>query len=85
MIRELLAERGPIGRTLDFGSGDGWFASELRAAGQVGELTAIDVKRRPISIVEPMIYDGGRLPFDDRAFDLIYSVDVLHHCPEPEA
>jgi len=23
------------------------------------------------------------LPFADRAFDLGYSIDVLHHCPEP--
>jgi SAM-dependent methyltransferase len=26
-------------------------------------------------------YDGGRLPFDDDAFDLAFTICVLHHVP----
>ena len=85
MLLELLRERAPVGRTLDFGSGDGWFAKQLGESGLIGELVPVDVKARPNSFVEPQLYDGKRLPFADRSFDLVYSVDVLHHCPDPEA
>ncbi len=85
ILQQLLAERSPIGTTLDFGSGDGWFASHLLQKKCIGPLTAIDVKRRDHVFLEPQLYDGSRLPFTDRAFDLCYSVDVLHHCPDPAA
>ncbi|MCE9534439.1 MAG: class I SAM-dependent methyltransferase, partial [Planctomycetes bacterium] len=85
MLLDLLRERAPVGRTLDFGSGDGWFATQLKASGLIGELVAVDVQPRPNSFIQPISYDGKRLPFDDRSFDLVYSVDVLHHCPDPAA
>jgi SAM-dependent methyltransferase len=85
MLLDLLRERGPVDATLDFGSGDGWFAQQMRQSGLVGEVTPVDVKRRENSLVEPLIYDGRRLPFPDSSFDLVYSVDVLHHCPDPAA
>jgi SAM-dependent methyltransferase len=30
-------------------------------------------------------YDGARLPFADRSFDLVYAIDVLHHAASPRA
>ena len=83
MLLELLRDRTPIGTALDFGSGDGWFATQLQQSGLIGALTPVDVKRREKTLVEPRLYDGCRLPFPDRSFDLVYSVDVLHHCPDP--
>jgi SAM-dependent methyltransferase len=85
LLLDLLRERAPVGRALDFGSGDGWFAQELRASGLVREVIPVDVKRREQVVTEPLLYDGRALPFPDRSFDLVYSVDVLHHCPDPEA
>jgi len=69
---------------LDFGSGDGWFASRLLAENLTLELVALDIKRRESVYLEPCIYvPGGDLPFEDGSFDLAYSVDVLHHCDDP--
>lgn len=71
-------------RTLDFGCGDGWFARQVLNAGLAEDLVPLDVKRRDKVFVEPQIYPAGAaLPFPDRHFDMVYSVDVLHHCPHP--
>lgn len=68
---------------LDFGAGDGFFCQQLLAAGAAREITPIDVVERRHSFVKPRLYDGGALPFADRSFDLVYAVDVVHHCPDP--
>lgn len=70
---------------LDFGCGDGWFASQVGRLLPGAKLTAIDVKRRKGVMVEPIIYAPGEsLPFADASFDLVYAIDVLHHCDSPE-
>lgn len=77
---------GPLGildSALDFGSGDGFFSSQWKSNSLARQVAAVDVVRRKSSIVVPSLYDGVRLPFDDRSFDLSYAVDVLHHCPDP--
>lgn len=82
-LSQLLVGREVYERALDFGSGDGWFARELRSAGAAREIVGIDVCRRTLEFLEPLIYDGTRLPFADQSFDLVYAIDVLHHCPDP--
>ena len=83
LLHELAAKHGPFQNVLDFGSGDGWFASQFNNSGLVSQLVPLDVKRRATVLIEPQIYGGDLLPFGDRQFDLVYSVDVLHHCPDP--
>lgn len=69
---------------LDFGCGDGWFASQISSSFPDAKLTAIDVKRRPSVLVDPVIYSPGEsLPFPDKNFDFVYAIDVLHHCAPP--
>lgn len=79
----MLRSMGPVRRALDFGSGDGWMAARLLERGLVDEIVGVDVHRRSKTELEPTLYDGSTLPFDDRSFDLVYSVDVFHHMPDP--
>jgi len=86
IINELtsaLTPLGPIGATLDFGSGDGFFADQLPRQVSLGSVTPVDVVERTHSLVKPIIYAGDRLPFTDGQFELAYAIDVLHHCPDP--
>jgi SAM-dependent methyltransferase len=83
IFSEALAPLRPVSRALDFGSGDGWFAQQLEETGLVRAVTPIEVQERPNALRQPQIYDGVRLPFANQSFDLVYSVDVLHHCREP--
>ena len=82
-LDQVLSTIGPLRQALDFGSGDGWFTQQVRSSNHAVDVVPIDVKRRAEVFAEPQLYEGDRLPFDDRAFDLVYSVDVLHHCPDP--
>jgi SAM-dependent methyltransferase len=85
MMRQML-DPLPTPRTvLDFGCGDGWFATNMREAWPGSSLTPVDVKHRQECLVEPLIYDGGNLPFASGQFDLTYAIDVLHHCADPLA
>lgn len=83
LMARLLQGQAPIPSALDFGCGDGWIAREVRSKGLVQDVTPIDVVRRPQCFVEPVIYGGDELPFADCSFDLVYAVDVLHHCQSP--
>ncbi|HXG11408.1 MAG TPA: class I SAM-dependent methyltransferase [Gemmataceae bacterium] len=85
LFRACLQPLAPVNRGLDFGAGDGWFASSFVREGIAHEVVAIDVQVRPRTFTEVILYDGQRLPFADRSFDLVSSVDVLHHCPDPQA
>ncbi len=84
-MRETLAPIAPVARALDFGGGDGWFARQLMDEGLVEEVVTVDVLRRDETIVEPVIYDGEALPFEDRSFDLVYAIDTVHHADDPAA
>lgn len=90
ILAGILAPLGSLPAALDFGAGDGWFAHALMSPGQqgrgqpIGAITAVDVVPRARQHHPVRIYDGERLPFADRAFDLVYSIDALHHCPSPE-
>ncbi len=85
LIRDLLGPHAPLGRALDFGCGDGWFGRSFGEHRLAHETVGVDVQRRARAFAEPVLYDGQRLPFADRSFDLVSSVDVLHHCPDPVA
>lgn len=86
LIEPLLRSTGPSARALDFGSGDGWFASRIAAAGLVGEVVCVDVQQREHVLVQPrLVRSGDALPYAAGAFDLAYAIDVLHHCADPLA
>lgn len=69
---------------LDIGTGNGGLVKGLRD--HHFQVETVDVKN--ISFfpeVQPVVYDGKRLPFEDKSFDSCTIVTVLHHTPSPEA
>ena len=83
-MRRLWGSRPPAAFALDFGAGDGWFTGEMTRAGVARKIVPVDVKLWPELVVRPVIFDGRALPFASHAFDLVFAVDVIHHCPEPD-
>lgn len=69
---------------LDIGTGNGGLVKGLRDHNF--QVETVDVKN--ISFfpdVQPVVYDGERLPFEKKSFDACTIVTVLHHTPSPEA
>ena len=74
-------------RILDFGCGIGVTASHLRQRFPQAELDGIDTSPESIKAARALgvprarfqVGESGRLPFDDGAFDLIYSNGTFHH------
>ena len=79
----LITPLGHLQSVLDFGCGSGWYARALTERGIANEIKGVEVQRRKETYIEPILYDGVRLPFEDRRFDLVYAMDVIHHCPSP--
>jgi methionine biosynthesis protein MetW len=83
-------ESAPRGaRVLDVGCGDGWLLAELAALGVRGQ--GVDVSEEAIAQASQRgvpaaraDVDGGTLPVDSQAFDLVLCLDVLEHLFAPE-
>jgi len=68
---------------LDVGSGDGLLASRVLAHRSDLKWMAIDPLARSLTHVPVQLLTGNRLPFEDKEFDLVLFVDVLHHTEDP--
>ncbi len=71
-------------KVLDIGCGLGRITKMIKDKGC--KTTPLDI--RDLSIVEdisPLIYNGKKIPFADKSFDVSLIVTVLHHTPNPEA
>lgn len=67
---------------LDVGCGAGYVAAELgrRFDGEVWTVDIADFRATPTTNFS--VFDGVRLPFPDRRFDLVVFSFVLHHVPD---
>jgi len=93
----ILKEAGPLeGAILEAGTGKGHFALELARAGY--RFTTFDISETEQEFakknlkyfglddrVDWRIEDGARLSFSDKSFDVIFSVNTLHHLERPHA
>jgi ubiquinone/menaquinone biosynthesis C-methylase UbiE len=98
-MSKLLGEQrqGQYDRSLEIGSGTGYFSLNLRLAEVVKHATCTDVspgmleqldlnaKRNRIANVETKVAEAGELPFEDESFDLVMGHAVLHHLPDLDA
>jgi ubiquinone/menaquinone biosynthesis C-methylase UbiE len=86
-------EPGHYARSLEIGSGTGYFTLNLLRAGLIGEATCSDISPGMLETLaanaqrlglevrtEPA--DAERLPFADSSFDLVLGHAVLHHIPD---
>lgn len=69
---------------LDVGSGDGLIDRLIGERRPDVTIAGIDPLVRPETHVPVTAFDGRRIPFADRSFDVVMFVDVLHHTDEPE-
>jgi ubiquinone/menaquinone biosynthesis C-methylase UbiE len=93
-VRKALGtEPARYGRSLEIGSGTGYFTLNLMRAGLIEHATCSDISPGMLETlranaaelgleVETQAADAERLPFDDESFDLVLGHAVLHHIPD---
>lgn len=69
---------------LDFGCGNMMVANVIKNKRKV-TITGIDNVDYNLTGNKLILYDGGKIPFDDSNFDTVVSSLVFHHCDNPEA
>ncbi|MHC4948811.1 MAG: class I SAM-dependent methyltransferase [Planctomycetota bacterium] len=75
-------------RVLDVGCGYGTLGrAVLDSTRCPADVTVRGLERapRPGELIEVTAYEGGRMPFDDDAFEAVVVADVLHHEEDPDA
>ncbi len=80
-----LPDTHPV-RILDVGCGHGYIHPMLRALGY--EVTGVEVASEVLAMAQQenpgnkyVAYDGSQLPFEDKSFDLVLAICVMHHVP----
>jgi ubiquinone/menaquinone biosynthesis C-methylase UbiE len=93
-VRKALGgEPGHYRRSLEIGSGTGYFTLNLMRAGLIGRATCSDISPGMLETlqenaarlgleVHTQVADAERLPFEDGSFDLVLGHAVLHHIPD---
>jgi len=93
VAKALGREPGVFDRSLEIGSGTGYFTLNLMQAGVVRSATCTDISPGMLDAlstnatrlgldVETTVADAEALPFADESFDLVFGHAVLHHLPD---
>lgn len=80
LIKEFIPSRS---RVLDIGGGWGFYVEPLRQARNC-DVTILDVVNPGFRKAPVVLYEGEKMPFPDRSFDISLLVTMLHHVPYPE-
>ena len=73
----------PGASVLDVGCGDGLLASEVSHRRPDITVTGVDILVRPSVKFPVKAFDGQSIPYEDKTFDSVLFVDVLHHTHDP--
>ncbi|HEX5864708.1 MAG TPA: class I SAM-dependent methyltransferase [Casimicrobiaceae bacterium] len=82
-IEKIVSHFAPGSRILELGAGTGRQAHELQERGF--DIVAVEMAESNYAQARcfPVIdYDGRRLPFEPRSFDIVFSSNVLEHVPD---
>lgn len=70
------------GKIIDIGCGECYIASFLKKKGK--EITGVDIAARSeVGDIKVILYDGKKLPFKNKEYDVALLLTVLHHTPDP--
>jgi len=67
---------------LDFGCGNMLVTEYVQKHLPNKKITGVEVLDLNLTDMKPVIYDGIKMPFKDRQFELGFTIFVLHHCPD---
>lgn len=84
LSRQLAEIIPPDAELLDVGCGDGeiaWMVSQTRPDLKI---RGVDVLVRPQTRIPVEPFDGLTLPSEDKSYDVVTLIDVLHHCDQPK-
>jgi SAM-dependent methyltransferase len=85
VLTKLLDQQIPLGATiLDIGCGDGTIGSMLTQSRSDITVEGVEISVRPGCRIPCRSFDGMKLPYPDRSFDVCLFVDVLHHTNDAE-
>ena len=87
LVESILRHLHPGDEVLDVGCGNGTLGSAIMAdprCPQGVRVRGLERYPRGGEPIEVIGYDGGRIPLEDHAIDVVIVADVLHHEPEPD-
>lgn len=71
------------GKVLDIGSGNGALVHQLKQEGI--QIQSVDIRNKSrFEDVQPIVYDGMKLPFGDHEFQTALLITMLHHTRKQE-
>ena len=89
IVLAALDRYGASGDALDFGAGQGYFASLLRTGGRFRRVVAADLMPRPDGLAKDIDWLqtdlNDRMAVADGSFDTVTAVEVIEHLENPRA
>src|SRR5690348_2212167 len=86
LLRDWVIRRlTPQSEVLDLGAGAG-IVTQMNFRDLAGKVCGVDLDPRVMDnpyLHDAKVADGGRIPYEDGRFDLVFSDNVLEHLDEP--
>ena len=84
--KEIVPILHPGDHVLDVGCGSGALGRAIVDSHKCPpgvKVTGLEKFRRGDEVAAVKFYDGQKIPYPDRSFDVVILADVLHHAPDP--